>query len=292
VLLPDVRTHVARGSLRVVEGGWTWKFDPEFFGSRLRLRDLLPDLRCPGVLLRCEHGPVSPLMAQDMATLVPGRCRRSTSPTPATTRCRTSRWPWWPRCAPCWPSGPTGTPFRQGEPAGPERRIPRRKLPTLLEVPVRTLSSPASLRPHVPLTRVAAGLSAGVLALALSACGGSDAGSGSSAAVSSATSSAAAGSSSPEATGTTVTADEADFSITLSRSSLSAGTYTFEVKNTGHATHSLTIEGPGGVDMTSDKVQAGQSTTMTVTLQSGRYQVYCPIGNHRAMGMDTTLTVS
>jgi pimeloyl-ACP methyl ester carboxylesterase len=72
VLLPYVREHVARGSLRVVEGGWTWKFDPEFFGSRLRLRDLLPELGCPAVLLRCEHGLVSPAMALDMAALVPG----------------------------------------------------------------------------------------------------------------------------------------------------------------------------------------------------------------------------
>jgi uncharacterized cupredoxin-like copper-binding protein len=29
-----------------------------------------------------------------------------------------------------------------------------------------------------------------------------------------------------------------------------------------------------------------------VTLQAGTYEVWCPIGNHRAMGMDTTLTVS
>ena len=71
VLLPHVREHVARASLRAVDGGWTWAFDPNFFGSRLRLRDLLPDLRCPGVLFRCEHGLVPPAMARDMAALVP-----------------------------------------------------------------------------------------------------------------------------------------------------------------------------------------------------------------------------
>jgi uncharacterized cupredoxin-like copper-binding protein len=89
-----------------------------------------------------------------------------------------------------------------------------------------------------------------------------------------------------------VTAEEGDFFITLSSDTLSAGTYTFTVQNTGKASHSLTIEGPGGVDVTSDTVQGGESTTMTVTLQAGDYEVYCPIGNHRAMGMDTTLTVS
>ena len=72
VLLPYVRRHVARESLHRVEGGWTWKFDPSFFGNRLLLRDLLPQLRCPVALFRCEHGLVSPDMAREMAGLVPG----------------------------------------------------------------------------------------------------------------------------------------------------------------------------------------------------------------------------
>jgi pimeloyl-ACP methyl ester carboxylesterase len=71
VLLPYVREHVARTSLRAVEGGWTWKFDPEFFGNRLLLRDLLPHLGCPATLFRCEHGLVSPEMAAEMARLAP-----------------------------------------------------------------------------------------------------------------------------------------------------------------------------------------------------------------------------
>ena len=72
VLLPFVREHVARGSLRPVEGGWTWAFDPDFFGTRLRLRDLLPGVRVPITLLRCEHGLVSADMAAAMAGLVEG----------------------------------------------------------------------------------------------------------------------------------------------------------------------------------------------------------------------------
>ena len=72
VLLPFVREHVARGSLRPVEDGWTWAFDPDFFGTRLRLRDLLPGVRVPITLLRCEHGLVSADMAAAMAGLVEG----------------------------------------------------------------------------------------------------------------------------------------------------------------------------------------------------------------------------
>jgi uncharacterized cupredoxin-like copper-binding protein len=151
------------------------------------------------------------------------------------------------------------------------------------------------------LSRLAAGLGAGVLVLGLTACGsdsttsaGSATTTTSSAAGSSASASTAATSSAgaSDTAGTTVTAEEGDFFITLSSDTLSAGTYTFTVQNTGKASHSLKIEGPGGVDVTSDTVQGGESTTMTVTLQAGDYEVYCPIGNHRAMGMDTTLTVS
>jgi pimeloyl-ACP methyl ester carboxylesterase len=72
VVLPFVREHVARGSLRAVEGGWTWKFDPGMFGSRLLLRDLLPQLAVPAALFRCEHGLVGAGMAAEMSRLVPG----------------------------------------------------------------------------------------------------------------------------------------------------------------------------------------------------------------------------
>jgi pimeloyl-ACP methyl ester carboxylesterase len=70
--LPYVRDHVARGSLRAVEGGWTWKFDPTFFGTRPPVRQLLPRLAAPAALFRCEHGLVTPAMAAEMAALVPG----------------------------------------------------------------------------------------------------------------------------------------------------------------------------------------------------------------------------
>ncbi|WP_369131423.1 alpha/beta fold hydrolase [Modestobacter roseus] len=72
VYLPFVRDHVARGSLRAVDGGWTWAFDPDFFGTRLRLRDLLPRLHRPATLLRCAHGLVTAAMATEMAGLSPG----------------------------------------------------------------------------------------------------------------------------------------------------------------------------------------------------------------------------
>jgi plastocyanin len=136
-----------------------------------------------------------------------------------------------------------------------------------------------------PAVRLAAGLSVGVLALTLAACGQGDPDDAGADALTGARPASA------DQVGSEVTAEEDDHSVTLSERSLAAGTHTFVVRNTGSAPHSLTIEGPGGVDSTSDTVQRGRSTTLTVTLSPGEYEVFCPIGDDRAMGMVTTLTV-
>ena len=61
---PYVKEFVARTSLRKVEGGFTWKFDPSIFSSmhasnRNIAGELLPDVRCRVALLRSEHGIVT-----------------------------------------------------------------------------------------------------------------------------------------------------------------------------------------------------------------------------------------
>jgi pimeloyl-ACP methyl ester carboxylesterase len=66
VLLPYVRRHVARESLKPVEGGWSWKFDPTVFRRRPPLQDELRRLAGPAVLLRCQHGLVDAEMAAHM----------------------------------------------------------------------------------------------------------------------------------------------------------------------------------------------------------------------------------
>lgn len=73
VLLPYVRDHVARESVRRVNGGWTWKFDPGSFAERRPIRELLPELERPIALFRCERGLVSAAMAAEMQTLVSRR---------------------------------------------------------------------------------------------------------------------------------------------------------------------------------------------------------------------------
>jgi plastocyanin len=148
--------------------------------------------------------------------------------------------------------------------------------------------------------RVAA---AGGLALALgllTACGGtSDAASSSSSpstssstSSSSASSPAAGGSSSAAGQAQTLTVTEVGFDIRLESSDLPAGDYTITVKNDGDATHDLVVEQDGKDIAKSDTLGPGDSGTFTVTLEPGQYVFYCSIGNHRAMGMETDVTVS
>ena len=81
-----------------------------------------------------------------------------------------------------------------------------------------------------------------------------------------------------------------DFRVELPEPSLMPGTYSFDVSNDGDAPHALEIEGQG-IDETTRTLEAGQQETLTVDLPEGTYTFFCPVGNHRAQGMETTVTV-
>ena len=68
------------------------------------------------------------------------------------------------------------------------------------------------------------------------------------------------------------------------------GTYTFEATNDGGVDHSLEIEG-NGVEEVTETIGPGESASVTVDLESGTYEMYCPIGNHRDLGMSGEVTV-
>jgi len=89
-----------------------------------------------------------------------------------------------------------------------------------------------------------------------------------------------------------LTATEENFSISLDKDTLTAGTYEITVVNNGSATHDLAVEEDGTTEATSDSIAPGESTTMTVDLDAGEYVFYCSIGNHRAMGMEITVQVT
>lgn len=127
-------------------------------------------------------------------------------------------------------------------------------------------------------------------AATLSAC---SSGSGSSKASSTPSSAAAATTTAAAASGgNSITAVETEFHIQLSSTKLKAGTYSIQVKNSGAVTHALTVDGPGVSDKSTSSIAPGASATLSVTLKAGSYDIFCPVGNHKAMGMDEHVTVS
>jgi plastocyanin len=114
----------------------------------------------------------------------------------------------------------------------------------------------------------------------------------SSAEASTSTSSAPATSSPAEAESETVAVTEGEMFIELSEDSYSPGTYTFEVTNTGSMQHDFVVEQNGDDVASTEVLQPGESTTLEVELTPGDYVFYCSVGNHRAMGMETPVTVT
>jgi uncharacterized cupredoxin-like copper-binding protein len=68
------------------------------------------------------------------------------------------------------------------------------------------------------------------------------------------------------------------------------GNTTFRVVNDGQTEHALEIEG-AGIEEETDVLGPGESAELTVELEEGEYELYCPVGNHREQGMEGTLTV-
>jgi plastocyanin len=71
----------------------------------------------------------------------------------------------------------------------------------------------------------------------------------------------------------------------------SAGPTTFRLTNEGGTTHALEFEG-GGLVAETAAIGPGESADVTVDLQAGQYEIYCPVGDHRSLGMEGTLVVA
>jgi uncharacterized cupredoxin-like copper-binding protein len=70
------------------------------------------------------------------------------------------------------------------------------------------------------------------------------------------------------------------------------GTVKFVTKNDGQAPHALEVEGPSG-EAETKAIQPGESAELTVKLdKAGTFTMYCPVGNHRQMGMEGKITVA
>jgi plastocyanin len=70
------------------------------------------------------------------------------------------------------------------------------------------------------------------------------------------------------------------------------GKVTIKFRNPSSATapHAVEVEGKG-VEKASRTIQPGNRTSLSVRLSKGRYEFYCPVGNHQAAGMEGTLIV-
>jgi uncharacterized cupredoxin-like copper-binding protein len=95
------------------------------------------------------------------------------------------------------------------------------------------------------------------------------------------------------AAGGTVNLTATEFKFNPSDPTVSSGEVTFNMKNDGQVTHSLEIEDvtPGHDQELEGDLSPGQSGTLKANLAPGKYEFYCPIDNHKQMGMEGEITV-
>ena len=96
--------------------------------------------------------------------------------------------------------------------------------------------------------------------------------------------------------GGTVDLSATDYKFTPSDPSVKSGQVTFKETNNSQTAHSLEIEDvtPGNdqrLNGENGEVAPGQSGTLTVNLKPGKYEFYCPVLNHKALGMEGEITV-
>jgi uncharacterized cupredoxin-like copper-binding protein len=91
--------------------------------------------------------------------------------------------------------------------------------------------------------------------------------------------------------GETVDVSETDFAIDPADPTVNAGTVTFDITNDGEVVHNLEVEGNGVEEALEQDLQPGQSGELTVDLEPGTYEWYCPVGDHAEQGMEGELTV-
>jgi plastocyanin len=92
-------------------------------------------------------------------------------------------------------------------------------------------------------------------------------------------------------TAATLSVTETEFAIDPASARVKApGTVRLSVVNRGKAPHALAVDTPEGVVQTRT-LAAGASGELKVDLDDGTYTWYCPIGDHRARGMEGKVVV-
>jgi plastocyanin len=89
-----------------------------------------------------------------------------------------------------------------------------------------------------------------------------------------------------------VQATAREFSLVLSRTTITAGAATIELVNRGEDPHDLHVRpAAGGADVLAiPRVDPGAVDGAAVTLAAGAYTLYCALPGHEALGMKAALT--
>jgi uncharacterized cupredoxin-like copper-binding protein len=92
----------------------------------------------------------------------------------------------------------------------------------------------------------------------------------------------------------TVDVTETEFKLDPANPTIDkTGEVVFRVANEGSIEHSLEVEGPSGESELEKNVKPGESATLSVNLDKpGKYEWYCPVGNHRQQGMEGQVSVA
>ena len=80
-----------------------------------------------------------------------------------------------------------------------------------------------------------------------------------------------------------------EWGISLAPEAIRAGQVTFNITNNGNLNHGFAIV---GMNAAAPELAPGDSASVTVSLRSGVYTIFCPIDGHRLSGMTALLRVS
>ena len=129
-------------------------------------------------------------------------------------------------------------------------------------------------------------LIATIAVLALAGCGGNDEKAASDSGSSSSSSSSSGGEN------LTIAADPGG-ALKFDKKTLSAkaGKVTITMDNPSDVPHAIEIQG-NGVEAEGKTVGKDEKSIASADLKAGTYDFYCPVGNHRAQGMEGKLTVN
>lgn len=82
-----------------------------------------------------------------------------------------------------------------------------------------------------------------------------------------------------------------EFEFSPAEVTVERGEHEFQIVNRGEVEHALEIHTPGG-EVETERVAPGESARVTANLsETGIYDLYCPVGDHRQRGMEGRVTV-